>query len=145
MKYLINNIKKYTLKTSFLKVALNNLILFYVLIIIIAFFGDKAGMVAHIATNWITGIYASLLILYPIIRYKLPHTDNKSTFTPFFGICLLTFTFTITALMYHIHNIFNVSSINNDLCDAGWNLVTFFNLTCPVVFNEIYLKMRLKK
>lgn len=141
MKPLIDSLKKYIFTTSCIKIFVSNLILFYLLIMLMALLGDKMEVVAHIATNWLTGIYTSLLVIYPFLRYKFP-PSNKQTFKPFFGIAILTFTFTATALMYHIHNIFNVSSVNNDLCDAAWNLVTFFNLTCPVVFNEIYLKIR---
>jgi hypothetical protein len=55
------------------------------------------------------------------------------------GILNVT-TLSITAFMYLLHDIFNFSTVNNNLCDAGWNLVTFLWIFC-VTMDYGYIRL----
>lgn len=46
----------------------------------------------------------------------------------------------ITTLMYILHDVYNFSSINNNLCDAGWNFVTLTWIFC-IAINYGYLRI----
>jgi hypothetical protein len=118
--------------------------LFYLVGVILYSCGADVLKILHITSNWATGIGLIVVFIAVIMRFTFPPSEKANLLSDKFIFIFIATAIGSNCLMYHLHNIFNMSSVNNDLCDAGWNLVTMLSHFSILVLFDEYLKLRAK-
>lgn len=113
-------------KTSAFFQPLFLVILFFAIGKIINFSSGNASHIVHVSTDWIVAICLNLCAIWITIRFFSKSCIPISKFNDFKIYLLTSSTIWGTLIMYLAHDIFKLSTLNNDICSSMWNIVTLF-------------------
>lgn len=86
------------------------------------YLGEPSAFIARKITDCITIIGLNISLAWMLIKL---FNEKKVDLFVLLVVALTNF-------MFLIHDLFNFSTINNNLCDAGWNLITLLWVLCII-------------
>lgn len=116
-----------------------------IIVILFACYLLLTAQTVHAITDWLAGIGIIAVWLSVILKFSYPSKKEFNPKTLPFIYILNASAVTLTIFMYFLHDFFNFSTVNNDLCDIGWNVVTLFWGLCIMIDWDIISRIEGKE